>query len=40
MEKTEQKQTGCCLGTLCLITLIIIVVLLVFGLLMGVLNCF
>lgn len=40
MEKTEQKQTGYCLGTFCLIALIIIVGLLVLGVVMGVLNCF
>lgn len=34
------KQTGCCLGTFCLVVLIIIVLALIYGVLMGVLNVF
>lgn len=38
--KQEQKQTGCCLGTLCIVVLVIIVLALAYGAFMGVLNCF
>ena len=38
--KQDKKQTGCCLGTLCIVVLIVIVLALVYGVLMGVLNCF
>lgn len=38
MEQQDNKQSGCCLGTVCIIGLIIIVVGLIFAVLMGVLN--
>lgn len=40
MEQQDKKQTGCCLGTFCLVVLIIIVLALLYGVLMGVLNVF
>ena len=36
----NKKQTGCFLGTFCLLVLIIIVLALLYGVLMGVLNMF
>lgn len=36
----NKKQTGCCLGTFCLVVLIIIVLELLYGVLMRVLNMF
>ena len=36
----NKKQTGCCLGTFCLLVLIIIVLALLYGVLMSVLNMF
>ena len=38
MEQQDKKQTGCCLGTFCIIVIGIIVVGLIFAVLMGVLN--
>lgn len=40
MMQDNKKQTGCCLGTFCLVVLIIIVLALLYGVLMGVLNVF
>lgn len=36
----NKKQTGCCLGTFCLLVLIILVLALLYDVLMGVLNVF
>lgn len=36
----NKKQTGCCLGTFCLVVLIIIVLALLYGVLIGALNMF
>lgn len=36
----NKKQTGCFLGTFCLVVLIIIVLALLYGVLIGVLNMF
>lgn len=38
MEQHDKKQTGCCLGTFCIIVVGVIVVGLIFAVLMGVLN--
>lgn len=35
----NKKQTGCCLGTFCIVVLIIIVLALGYGVFMGVLSC-
>lgn len=40
MEQQDKKQTGCCLGTFCIMALAVIVLALAYGVLMGVLNCF
>ena len=40
MMQDNKKQTGCCLGTFCIVVLIIIVLALAYGVFMGVLSCF
>lgn len=40
MMQENKKQTGCCLGTFCLVVLITIILALLYGVLMGILNVF
>ena len=40
MKQEQQKQAGYCLGTFCIVALVIIVLALAYGAFMGVLNCF